>query len=49
MQFWDRGSFIDGPIRCLLCTVEGDFPFRTMELVRLLSSLCEGHWPAECV
>lgn len=49
MQFWDRGSFIDGPIRCLLCTVEGDFPFRTVELVRLLSSLCEGHWPAECV
>ncbi|KAF8013563.1 hypothetical protein BT93_I1419 [Corymbia citriodora subsp. variegata] len=49
MQFWDRGSFTDGPIRCLLCTVEGDFPFRTVELVRLLSSLCEGHWPAECV
>lgn len=49
MQFWDRESFVDGPIRCLLCNLEGEFPFRTMELVRLLSSLCEGNWPAECV
>nr|XP_024933206.2 uncharacterized protein LOC107427578 isoform X2 [Ziziphus jujuba var. spinosa] len=49
MQFWDRESFVDGPIRCLLCNLEGEFPFRTMELIRLLSSLCEGNWPAECV
>nr|XP_011457925.1 PREDICTED: uncharacterized protein LOC101300415 [Fragaria vesca subsp. vesca] len=49
IQFWDRGSFIDGPIRCLLCNLESEFPFRTVELVRLLSSLCEGTWPAECV
>ncbi|RXH87599.1 hypothetical protein DVH24_034499 [Malus domestica] len=49
IQFWDRESFIDGPIRCLLCNLEGEFPFRTVELVRLLSSLCEGTWPAECV
>ncbi|GMY05517.1 nucleoporin like [Fagus crenata] len=49
VQFWDKESFIDGPIRCLLCNLEGEFPFRTVELVRLLSSLCEGTWPAECV
>ncbi|XP_070662724.1 uncharacterized protein [Malus domestica] len=49
IQFWDRESFIDGPIRSLLCNLEGEFPFRTVELVRLLSSLCEGTWPAECV
>ncbi|KAJ4965226.1 hypothetical protein NE237_017075 [Protea cynaroides] len=49
VQFWDRDSFIDGPIRCLLCTLEGEFPYQTMELVRFLSALCEGTWPAECV
>ncbi|PON83420.1 hypothetical protein TorRG33x02_208350 [Trema orientale] len=49
IQFWDRASFVDGPIRCLLCNLEGEFPFRTMELIRLLSSLSEGTWPAECV
>ncbi|CAK9138327.1 unnamed protein product [Ilex paraguariensis] len=49
IQFWDRDSIIDGPIRCLLCNLEGEFPFRTVELVRLLSALCEGTWPAECV
>eukprot|EP00257_Ricinus_communis_P020943 XP_015580313.1 uncharacterized protein LOC8265348 isoform X1 [Ricinus communis] len=48
-QFWDKESFIDGPIRCLLCSLEGEFPFRTAELLRLLSSLCEGSWPTECV
>ncbi|GFP89006.1 nucleoporin nup188 homolog [Phtheirospermum japonicum] len=49
IQFWDKGSFIDGPVRCLLCNLEGEFPFRTVELVRLLSALCEGAWPSECV
>ncbi|CAL1353161.1 unnamed protein product [Linum trigynum] len=49
VQFWDKESFIDGPIRCLLCNLEGEFPFRTLELVHLLSSLSEGSWPAECV
>ncbi|XP_058098868.1 uncharacterized protein LOC131243494 isoform X2 [Magnolia sinica] len=49
MQFWDKNSFVDGPIRCLLCSLESEFPFRTVELVRLLSALCEGTWPAECV
>ncbi|CAN4119728.1 unnamed protein product [Withania somnifera] len=48
-QFWDRESFVDGPIRCLLCSLEGEFPFRTAELLQLLSALCEGAWPAECV
>jgi len=49
IQFWDKESFIDGPIRSLLCNLESEFPFRTVELVRLLSSLSEGTWPAECV
>ncbi|XP_057456711.1 uncharacterized protein LOC130747712 [Lotus japonicus] len=49
IQFWDKESFIDGPIRCLLCNLESEFPFRTVELVRMLSALCEGTWPAECV
>ncbi|KAF8406575.1 hypothetical protein HHK36_008663 [Tetracentron sinense] len=49
VQFWDKDSFVDGPIRCLLCTLEGEFPFHTTEFVRFLSSLCEGTWPAECV
>ncbi|RVW96539.1 hypothetical protein CK203_020299 [Vitis vinifera] len=48
-QFWDRESFVDGPIRCLLCNLEGEFPIRTVELVGFLSALCEGTWPAECV
>ncbi|XP_057748155.1 uncharacterized protein LOC130967358 isoform X2 [Arachis stenosperma] len=48
-QFWDKESFIDGPVRCLLYNLESEFPVRTLELVRLLSSLCEGTWPAECV
>ncbi|KAL3621352.1 hypothetical protein CASFOL_036264 [Castilleja foliolosa] len=49
IQFWDKGSFIDCPVRSLLCSLEGEFPFRTVELVRLLSALCEGAWPSECV
>ncbi|KAL9691487.1 hypothetical protein QQ045_011911 [Rhodiola kirilowii] len=48
-QFWDRNSIVDGPVRCLLCNLEGEFPFRIVELVRLLSSLSEGAWPADCV
>ncbi|XP_047941076.1 uncharacterized protein LOC125188339 isoform X2 [Salvia hispanica] len=48
-QFWDRDSFIDGPVRCLLFNLEGEFPFRTIELLRLLSALSEGAWPSECV
>ena len=49
IQFWDKESFTDGPIRCFLCDLEGEFPFRVVEFVRFLSSLCEGAWPAECV
>ncbi|XP_010555238.1 PREDICTED: uncharacterized protein LOC104824773 isoform X2 [Tarenaya hassleriana] len=49
IQFWDRKSFVDGPIRCLLCDLESEFPFRVAEYIRLLLSLCEGSWPAECV
>ncbi|XP_057965187.1 uncharacterized protein LOC131155793 [Malania oleifera] len=49
VQFWDKDSFIDGPIRCLLCNLEGEFPFRIVEFIRFLSALSEGAWPAECV
>ncbi|KAL0739663.1 hypothetical protein Bca4012_015873 [Brassica carinata] len=48
-QFWDRRSYVDGPIRCLLFDLESEFPFRSVEFIRLLASLCEGCWPAECV
>ncbi|XP_008788374.2 uncharacterized protein LOC103706141 isoform X1 [Phoenix dactylifera] len=49
MQFWDRDSFVDGPIRSVLYMLEREYPFRIVEFVRLLSALCEGIWPAECV
>ncbi|KAL8556343.1 hypothetical protein ACS0TY_003962 [Phlomoides rotata] len=49
IQFWDRDSFIDGPVRCLLSNLEGEFPFRSIELLRLLSALSKGAWPSECV
>lgn len=49
MQFWDRDSFVDGPIRSLLYMLESEYPFRTVELIRLLSALCSGMWSAECV
>ncbi|GJV30745.1 hypothetical protein Tco_1387193 [Tanacetum coccineum] len=49
VQFWDRDTFIDGPVRCLLYNLECAFPFRTVELIRLLSALSKGAWPAECV
>ncbi|KAL5706010.1 hypothetical protein ACHQM5_024227 [Ranunculus cassubicifolius] len=49
VQFWDRDSFIDAPVRSLLNMLEVEFPFRVLEFVRLLSSLGEGSWPAECV
>lgn len=49
IQFWDRESFVDGPVRCFLSNLGGEFPFRTLELIRFLSALCEGSWPAECV
>lgn len=49
VQFWDKGSIVDGPVRCLLCNLEGEFPYRIIELTRFLSALSEGCWPAECV
>ncbi|XP_071717637.1 uncharacterized protein [Rutidosis leptorrhynchoides] len=49
VQFWDRDSFIDGPIRCLLYNLEGEFPYKTIELISFLSALSEGAWPSECV
>ena len=49
MQFWDRDSFVDAPIRSLLYMFERDYPFPTAELIHLLLALCEGTWAAECV
>ncbi|XP_056698928.1 uncharacterized protein [Spinacia oleracea] len=49
VQFWDKGSIVDGPVRCLLCNLEAEFPYRTIELTRFLAALSEGWWPAECV
>ncbi|ERN13437.1 hypothetical protein AMTR_s00041p00195800 [Amborella trichopoda] len=49
LQFWDKSSFIDGPIRSLLGLLEEEFPYQMVNFVRLLSALSEGSWPAECV
>nr|CAB3494991.1 unnamed protein product [Digitaria exilis] len=49
MQFWDRNSFVDGPIRSVLHMVEKEYPFRISELIRFLSAVCHGIWPAQCV
>uniref|UniRef100_K4ALC5 Uncharacterized protein n=1 Tax=Setaria italica TaxID=4555 RepID=K4ALC5_SETIT len=49
MQFWDKNSFVDGPIRSVLHMVEKEYPFQISELVRFLSAVCHGTWPAQCV
>ncbi|KAF8646124.1 hypothetical protein HU200_065970 [Digitaria exilis] len=49
MQFWDRNSFVDGPIRSVLHMVEKEYPFQISELIRFLSAVCHGIWPAQCV
>ncbi|XP_020587273.1 uncharacterized protein LOC110029360 isoform X2 [Phalaenopsis equestris] len=49
IQFWDRDSFVDGPIRSLLYMLESEYPYQITELLHLLSSLCSGSWSAECV
>eukprot|EP01018_Ginkgo_biloba_P018782 Gb_15236 [translate_table: standard] len=49
LEFWDRESMMDGPIRSLLCTFRDYFPYQSLPFIQLLSSLCEGTWPAECV
>jgi nuclear pore complex protein Nup188 len=49
MQFWDKDSFIDGPIRSILHMVEKEYPFQISELIRFLSAVCHGSWPAQCV
>ncbi|XP_040384027.1 uncharacterized protein LOC102721481 isoform X2 [Oryza brachyantha] len=49
MQFWDKDSFIDGPIRSVLHMVEKQYPFQISELIRFLSAVCNGSWPAQCV
>ncbi|XP_062200605.1 uncharacterized protein LOC133903312 isoform X2 [Phragmites australis] len=49
MQFWDKESFVDGPIRSVLHMVEKEYPFQISELIRFLSAVCHGSWPAQCV
>ncbi|GJN20340.1 hypothetical protein PR202_gb07707 [Eleusine coracana subsp. coracana] len=47
MQFWDKDSFVDGPIRSVLNMVEKEYPFKMSELIRFLSAVCHGNWPAQ--
>ena len=49
MQFWDKDSFVDGPIRSVLHMLEEEYPFQISELIRFLSAVCHGTWPANCV
>lgn len=49
LQFWDKECFVDGPIRSILFMLEKEYPIHITEFVRLLSAVCEGSWPAECV
>jgi nuclear pore complex protein Nup188 len=49
MQFWDKDSFVDGPIRSVLNMVEKEYPFQILKLIRFLSAVCHGNWPAQCV
>ncbi|XP_073009852.1 uncharacterized protein [Typha latifolia] len=49
MQFWDKDSFVDGPIRSLLYMLEKEYPLQTVEFIRFLSAVCEGSWAAQCV
>ncbi|URE36597.1 mRNA transport [Musa troglodytarum] len=49
LQFWDKECFVDGPIRSILFMLEKEYPIHVTEFVRLLSAVCEGSWPAECV
>ncbi|KAJ3682573.1 hypothetical protein LUZ60_015146 [Juncus effusus] len=49
MQFWDKDSFVDGPIRSLLFSLEREYPFQKDDFIRFLSAVCEGPWPSQCV
>jgi nuclear pore complex protein Nup188 len=49
MQFWDKDSYVDGPIRSVLHIVEKDYPFHIKDLLRFLSAVSYGTWPAQCV
>ncbi|KAL6854344.1 hypothetical protein ACP4OV_019247 [Aristida adscensionis] len=48
MQFWDKYSFVDAPIRSILNMVEKEYPFQISQLLRFLSAVCHGSWPAQC-
>ncbi|XP_048540938.1 uncharacterized protein LOC125520147 [Triticum urartu] len=49
MQFWDKDSCVDGPIRSVLQMVEKEYPFQITDLLRFLSAVSYGTWPAQCV
>eukprot|EP00850_Spirogloea_muscicola_P019151 SM000184S03784 [mRNA] locus=s184:201673:213965:- [translate_table: standard] len=48
-DFWDSRKLLDAPIRALLSPLLDSFPDNADLLLRFLSSLSEGLWPAECV
>lgn len=48
IEFWDRESVLDGPIRNLLFSLCEYFPYQFKPLIQLLAGLSEGAWPAEC-
>lgn len=49
MQFWDKDSCVDGPIRSVLQMVEKEYPFQITYLLRFLSAVSCGTWPSQCV
>eukprot|EP00850_Spirogloea_muscicola_P021166 SM000239S08071 [mRNA] locus=s239:160988:171911:+ [translate_table: standard] len=48
-DFWDSRNLLDASIRALLLALLDAFPDNADLLLRFLSSLSEGLWPAECV
>lgn len=49
VQFWDKESFVDSPIRSVLYMLEKEYPLRLIEFIRFLSAVCGGAWSAQCV
>ena len=49
MQFWDKDSCVDGPIRSVLQMLEKEYPFHLKDLLRFVSAVSYGTWPAQCV
>ncbi|CAM0911170.1 unnamed protein product [Alopecurus aequalis] len=49
MQFWDKDSCVDGPVRSVLQMLEKEYPFHITDMLRFLSAVSYGTWPAQCV